>query len=232
MDQLLFSHNNLYHSVEWVKWDQTMKACTVYMVNRHNWPSCCRRLCFYSMSQEQGGTGRPELRWTVCTREDGGSRQTTGSSACWLTSECWSVFATNTHQTLLMMFHPRGSLARFSLILLHCWMLFLILCLFQSLRIDGLFRKTGYPSITEQNPRLWDWKSFSLLPHLQVGYLIQIWWISAGVGVKWDCKLQNTLKEACLSDGWPVAEVQLCFNKLIGATGLQTQGRNGLQLII
>lgn len=167
-----------------------------------------------------------QRRWRI--RSD--HRFHTDSSACWLTSQRWSVFATYTHQSLLMMFHPKGSLASFSLIPSHCWMLFLILCLFQSLRIDDLSRKTGYPSITEQNPRLWDWKSFSPLTlgkHLQVGHLIQIWWISAGVGVKWDRKLQNTLKEACLSDGRPVAEVHLCFNRLMELLACKRRAQMG-----
>lgn len=201
--------------------------------------SCCRWLCFYSRSKEPGHTGRPKLRWTVCPREDGGSLQTTGSTLIPQPADSPPSVDQYLLQTPINLywwcFTRKGSLPSFSLIPSHCWMLFLILCLFQSLRIDGLSWITGYPSITEQNPRLWDWKSFSLLTlgkHLQVGHLIQIWWISAGVGVKWDRKLQNTPKEPCLSDGRPVAEVHFCFNGLFGATGLQTQGANGLQLII
>lgn len=37
-------------------------------------------------------------------------------SSHWHTSECWSGFATNTHLSLLMLFHQKCSLASFSLI--------------------------------------------------------------------------------------------------------------------
>lgn len=40
----------------------------------------------------------------------------TDFSARWHTSECWSGFATNTHLSLLMLFHQKCSLASFSLI--------------------------------------------------------------------------------------------------------------------
>lgn len=82
---------------------------------------------------------------------------------------CWSVFAPSifiddvSPETLAGQFLPHS----------HRWVLFPIPCPCQSWSIDGLSRNTGYLSITEQNPRLWDWKSFShrtLGKRLQAGH--------------------------------------------------------------
>lgn len=88
---------------------------SMYIVNRHNWQNT-RCLWIHRWAAAGGSASiagqRTRSYWQTQAKMNSlhqrrwripsDRRFHTDSSACWLTSECWSVFATNTHQSLLM----------------------------------------------------------------------------------------------------------------------------------